>query len=92
MRWTVELVCADGRNMLRGLTEASDGATWRASVSAVYGAERDKRSIFVERIPADAAPPLDHYESARLVVSSETADEECKEIVEKTIRAWSVRS
>lgn len=92
MKWTTELVCVDGRNMLRGLTEASDGATWRASVSAVYGAEHDKRSIFVERIPADAAPPLDHYESARLVVSSETADEECKEIVEKTIREWEVRS
>jgi len=91
VRWTTELVCADGRNMLTGKQTDADGVCWTAHISSVYGPNRDMRFVSVERMPAESALLSEPVRVAHCVVPSSRTDDECKEIVEKTIREWEAR-
>lgn len=92
MRWTVELVCADGRNMLTGKQTDADGVCWTAHISSVYGPNRDMRFVSVERMPAESALLSEPVRKENCVVPSSRTDDECKELALGIVAKWKMRS
>lgn len=91
MKWTVELVCADGRNMLTGKRTDADGTLWAVHISSAYGPNRDMRFVSVERMPAESAPLTEFVRASNCVLPSSRTDEECKQLALEMVANWKVK-